>query len=45
MQFDKHGLVVHRGAPAIGEHTDEVLREVGFEAGELERLRAAGAIA
>jgi crotonobetainyl-CoA:carnitine CoA-transferase CaiB-like acyl-CoA transferase len=45
MQFDKQGLVVHRGAPAIGEHTEEVLHEVGFAAAELERLRAAGAIA
>jgi crotonobetainyl-CoA:carnitine CoA-transferase CaiB-like acyl-CoA transferase len=45
MQFDQQGLVVRRGAPTIGEHTDEVLTEVGLEHGELERLRAAGAIA
>jgi formyl-CoA transferase len=45
MQFNKQGLVVHRGAPTIGEHTEEVLREVGIEPGELERLRSAGAIA
>ena len=30
--------------PALGEHTDEVLREVGYEDEELARLRAGGAI-
>ena len=45
MQFDKQGLVVRRAAPAVGEHTDEVLGEVGLDEEELDRLRAAGAIA
>src|SRR6185369_1327962 len=45
MQFNQHGLVVNRGAPAVGEHTDEVLHEIGMEAREIERLRAAGSIA
>jgi crotonobetainyl-CoA:carnitine CoA-transferase CaiB-like acyl-CoA transferase len=45
MQFDGHGLEVHRGAPGIGEHTDEVLREVGYDAGEIGALRTAGAVA
>jgi crotonobetainyl-CoA:carnitine CoA-transferase CaiB-like acyl-CoA transferase len=33
-----------RGAPALGEHTDEVLREAGVPAEQIARLRAAGAI-
>jgi crotonobetainyl-CoA:carnitine CoA-transferase CaiB-like acyl-CoA transferase len=35
----------HRfGAPVLGEHTDEVLREAGFGDGEIETLRAAGIV-
>lgn len=37
--------VVHRRSPLLGEHTDEVLRESGFDAGEIALLRQAGAIA
>ena len=29
-------------APELGEHNDEVLKELGFEAKEIERLRASG---
>jgi crotonobetainyl-CoA:carnitine CoA-transferase CaiB-like acyl-CoA transferase len=45
MQFDGHGLTVRLGAPAIGEHTDEVFREVGLDAHEVARLREKGALA
>ena len=31
-------------APELGEHNDEILRELGFSGDEIERLRAAGAI-
>lgn len=31
-------------APAMGEHTESVLQQAGYSAGELEALRAAGAI-
>lgn len=31
-------------APALGEHTEQVLRELGYDDAGLERLRAAGAI-
>ncbi|HEY6782523.1 MAG TPA: CoA transferase, partial [Candidatus Dormibacteraeota bacterium] len=34
-----------RAAPRYGEHTDEVLAEAGYDAGEVATLRAAGAIA
>ena len=35
---------LHRPAPLLGEHTDAVLREAGFESAEIERLRADGLI-
>lgn len=35
---------VRRPAPLVGQHTDEVLGEVGFRPEEIERLRALGAI-
>ncbi|MGY3549005.1 crotonobetainyl-CoA:carnitine CoA-transferase CaiB-like acyl-CoA transferase [Bradyrhizobium sp. USDA 4472] len=36
--------VAPRTAPALGEHTDEVLEELGFDAAQIDELRAAGAI-
>ena len=35
---------VRRRAPTVGEHTDQTLADFGFEAQEIERLRAAGAV-
>ena len=32
-----------RPAPALGEHTDELLREVGYSDAEIEALRERGA--
>jgi len=42
-----HGVakVAAKRAPDLGEHNDEVLTELGFEAKEIERLRASGVIA
>ena len=34
-----------RAAPRLGQHTDEVLREVGYSEGEVERMRRAGVVA
>ena len=36
---------IRRPAPTLGQHTDEVLREMGLPAGEIERLRKAGVVA
>ena len=35
---------VHRRAPRLGEHTDEVLAEAGFAPAEIARLRADGVV-
>src|SRR5271170_5130942 len=42
-----HGItkVPARRAPALGEHNEEVLRELGFSASEVEALHANGALA
>ena len=41
-----HGVakVAARRAPALGEHNDEILRELGFDANEIAALSASGAI-
>jgi alpha-methylacyl-CoA racemase len=44
-RFSRTPASIGRGPPTPGEHTDEVLTGWGFENGELDGLRAAGAIA
>ncbi len=41
-RFDRTPAGVPRGAPLIGQHTDEVLAEAGFDAAAIAALRAAG---
>jgi crotonobetainyl-CoA:carnitine CoA-transferase CaiB-like acyl-CoA transferase len=36
---------VRRGGPALGEHTEQVLRETGFGDDEIARLLESGAVA
>jgi len=35
---------IRRRAPTLGEHTDEVLRELGFSESEIEALRAGAVV-
>jgi crotonobetainyl-CoA:carnitine CoA-transferase CaiB-like acyl-CoA transferase len=44
LQFSETPASIRRPAPALGEHTEEVLRESGFDEGEVARLREAGVI-
>jgi crotonobetainyl-CoA:carnitine CoA-transferase CaiB-like acyl-CoA transferase len=37
-------VVVRRPAPRLGEHTDEVLQELGVPAAEIERLAGAAIV-
>ena len=45
VQFDMETTVVRRPAPKVGEHTDEVLTELGYTTAEIEALRDSHAIA
>lgn len=44
-RFGRTPEVLHEGAPALGEHTDDVLTELGYTASHIERLRSDGIIA
>jgi crotonobetainyl-CoA:carnitine CoA-transferase CaiB-like acyl-CoA transferase len=44
MKFSATPCTVRRTAPALGEHTDEVLAELGYAAVERAALRTAGAV-
>jgi crotonobetainyl-CoA:carnitine CoA-transferase CaiB-like acyl-CoA transferase len=41
-----HGTpgTIRKRPPVLGEHTDEVLRELGYSAAEINALKNAGAI-
>jgi crotonobetainyl-CoA:carnitine CoA-transferase CaiB-like acyl-CoA transferase len=44
MQYDDEMTEIRRAAPGIGEHTEEVLAELGYSDAEVATLRATGAI-
>ena len=44
-RFDKTPAGLHRYAPLLGEHSDEILRELGIEGQAAAELRAAGVVA
>src|SRR4029079_11519682 len=43
--FSMTPSTIRRPAPALAEHTDEILRELGRDAADIASLRAAGAVA
>ena len=43
-RLDRTPLVVSKGAPRLGEHTDEVLGELGLDREEIESLRRDGIV-
>jgi formyl-CoA transferase len=45
VHLDQETKVAPRRAPDIGEHTEQILKELGFDTGTIANLRAAGAIA
>lgn len=44
MNFEKTPASIRRLPPGLGEHTRELLREVGYEESHLAALHAEGAI-
>ncbi|TDH34897.1 CoA transferase [Pseudohoeflea suaedae] len=44
MKFSKTPATVERGAPLVGEHTDEILRQAGFSDDRIAALVQSGAI-
>lgn len=43
MQFDDEPVTINRPAPRVGEHTDEILAEIGYSPAEIASLRQVGA--
>jgi crotonobetainyl-CoA:carnitine CoA-transferase CaiB-like acyl-CoA transferase len=43
-RFSATPTAIRRGAPALGEHTDEVLGEIGYSAAQIAGLKAEGAL-
>ena len=43
-RFDLTSSEVTRGAPLLGEHTEEVLGEIGLSKGQIKVLRADGIV-
>ena len=45
VRFDRTPAEIRRPAPALGEHTDEILAELGCEASEIAALRETRVVA
>ncbi|MFO1188331.1 MAG: CoA transferase [Alphaproteobacteria bacterium] len=43
MTFSRTPTAIRRGSPRLGEHTEEILAEAGYDRGEIEALLASGA--
>jgi crotonobetainyl-CoA:carnitine CoA-transferase CaiB-like acyl-CoA transferase len=43
-RFSKTPAAIRRPAPALGEHTVEILAELGYSASEIDELRASGTL-
>ena len=43
VRFSRSGAVIEPGC-AVGQHTDAVLREIGYDDGRIAALRAAGIV-
>ncbi|PZP91917.1 MAG: CoA transferase [Variovorax paradoxus] len=44
LRLSEHPPVLRNAPPALGQHTDEVLRELGLQAGDIAALRASGTV-
>ncbi|MEM6639878.1 MAG: CoA transferase [Pseudomonadota bacterium] len=44
IQFSGHAPTAARGAPTLGEHTEDILREAGYDDARIEALVATGAV-
>ena len=44
IKLSKTPSTITRKAPNLGEHTEEMMRELGYDAAEIEALKAAGDI-
>lgn len=43
-KLSDYNFAIERSAPAPGQHSEEILREAGYDAAEIDRLRAQGII-